>query len=142
MEIYVKPCNCIGKIGIHIPQWTWVSFGQVMKLVIKIAENADLTEKDVMNRSRYEWGCWAKQAIQKGARLAHKATQNRVIQSVLDTEWAGSQQVLPQPKDAADAELNTWKPTWNTHKMDDDIQTICQGIKLQDLPPITAENWI
>ena len=76
-----------------------------------------------MKRSRYEWGCWAKQAIQKGARLAHKATQNRVCQSVLDTEWVGSQQVLPQPKDAADAELNKWKPIWNTHNMDGDIQT-------------------
>ena len=62
-----------------------------------------------------------------------------IVQSVLDTKWAGSQQVLPQPKDAADAELNKWKPIWNTHKMDGDIQKI-QGIAVQDLPPITVEK--
>ena len=85
-------------------------------------------------------GLLGKPGYPKGARLAHKATQNRVCQSVLDTEWAGSQQVLPQPKDAADVELNKWKPIWNTHKMDGDIQHIFQGIKLQDLPPNTAEQ--
>ena len=74
-------------------------------------------EREVMQRSRSEWAAWAKQAIQKGARLAHKVTQNRVFQSVLDTEWAGSAQVLPQPKDAADAELGKWKQVWSTHKM-------------------------
>ena len=106
--------DVLAKYGISIPRWTWVSFAQVMGIVIKISRVAEEVEKEVMQRSRSEWTTWAKQAIQKGARLAHKVTQNRVFQSVIDTEWAGSSQVLPQPKDAADAELGKWKSLDNS----------------------------
>ena len=94
-----------------------------------------------MHRSRSEWAAWAKQAIQKGARLAHKVTQNRAFQSVLDTEWAGSAQVLPQPNDAADAELGKWKQVWSTHTMDGDIQKKFQGMVLQGLPPYHCKQF-
>ena len=99
----------LNKFGIWLPGWSWVSFKQVMGIVVQISRVAEVVEKEVMQKSRSEWAQWAKQAIQKGARLAHKVTQARVFQSVLDTEWAGSQQVLPQPKDAADAELAKWE---------------------------------
>ena len=67
----------LAKYGVHLPTWSWVSFTQVMGIFSKITKVADKVEKEVMHRSRSEWATWAKQATQKGARLAHKVTQNR-----------------------------------------------------------------
>ena len=106
--------DVLANYGIAIPLWTWVSCAQVMGIVTQLSRVAEEVEREVMQRSRSEWATWAKQAIQKGARLAHKVTQNRVFQSVLDTEWAGSSQVLPQPKDAVDAELGKWESLDNS----------------------------
>ena len=72
----------LNKFGVQLPVWSWVSFKQVMGIVVQISRVAEEVEKEVMQKSRSEWAQWAKQAIQKGAMLAHKVTQNRVLQSV------------------------------------------------------------
>ena len=44
----------LAKYGIHLPSWSWVSFTQVMGIVLRITKVAEKVEKEVMLRSRSE----------------------------------------------------------------------------------------